>query len=56
MAPEARVAVIGGSGLYEMDGLTDVQEVKVTTPFGDPSDLIVVGLSGDYLIRKIRSK
>ena len=44
MAPEARVAVIGGSGLYEMDGLTDVQEVKATTPFGDPSDIILVGL------------
>ena len=43
MAPEARVAVIGGSGLYEMDGLTDVQEVKERTPFGDPSDVIVVG-------------
>ncbi len=40
---EARVAVIGGSGLYQMDGLTDVQEVRPQTPFGDPSDAIVVG-------------
>ena len=40
---EARVAVIGGSGLYDMDGLTEVHEVRPTTPFGDPSDAIVVG-------------
>jgi len=39
----ARIGVIGGSGLYEMEGLTDVEEVKVKTPFGEPSDLIVVG-------------
>jgi 5'-methylthioadenosine phosphorylase len=37
------IGVIGGSGLYQMDGLTDVQEYKVVTPFGDPSDAIVVG-------------
>ena len=36
-------AVIGGSGLYAMPGLSDIEEVKVSTPFGDPSDLIVVG-------------
>jgi len=41
--PEAKLAVIGGSGLYEIDGLSDVQEVNVKTPFGEPSDAIVVG-------------
>lgn len=40
---EAKIGVIGGSGLYDMDGLTDVEEVVVKTPFGDPSDTIVVG-------------
>jgi len=35
--------VIGGSGLYQMEGLTDVKEVRVKTPFGDPSDSIVLG-------------
>lgn len=40
---KARIGVIGGSGLYEMEGLTDVEEVKVKTPFGEPSDLIVMG-------------
>lgn len=41
------VGVIGGSGLYEMDGLTDVQEVALETPFGAPSDAFVTGELGD---------
>ena len=41
--PRARVAVIGGSGFYEMDGLSDVEEVRIDTPFGPPSDAIVIG-------------
>jgi 5'-methylthioadenosine phosphorylase len=40
------VGVIGGSGLYEMDGLEDVRWVKVKTPFGDPSDAYCVGRLG----------
>jgi 5'-methylthioadenosine phosphorylase len=44
---EATVAVIGGSGLYQMEGLTDVVERWVHTPFGDPSDALIIGtLSG----------
>ena len=39
----AKIGVIGGSGLYKMDALRDVQEVKLTTPFGDPSDALIVG-------------
>jgi len=39
----ARVGVIGGSGFYEMKGLSDVEEVRLTTPFGDPSDAVVIG-------------
>ncbi|RLC66724.1 MAG: S-methyl-5'-thioadenosine phosphorylase [Chloroflexi bacterium] len=38
-----RIGVIGGSGLYEMEGLTDVEERAITTPFGDPSDAIITG-------------
>lgn len=38
-----RIGIIGGSGLYSMNGLTDTREVRVKTPFGDPSDAIVVG-------------
>jgi len=41
--PRAKIGVIGGSGLYRMEGMTDVEEVAVTTPFGDPSDLITIG-------------
>jgi len=37
------LAVIGGSGLYNMAGLTDVEEIKLSTPFGDPSDSITLG-------------
>ncbi len=36
-------AVIGGSGLYAMPGLSDVSEHHIATPFGDPSDVIIIG-------------
>lgn len=39
-------AVIGGSGLYAMPGLTDVVEVNVDTPFGEPSDAVIIGTLG----------
>jgi len=41
--PQAKIAVIGGSGLYEIEGLADIQEVNPDTPFGKPSDSIVIG-------------
>jgi len=45
--PQAKIGVIGGTGLYDIEGLTDVEEVNIDTPFGKPSDSIVVGkLSG----------
>ena len=40
---KATIGVIGGSGLYEMEGLTQVKTVKVSTPFGRPSDEYRVG-------------
>jgi 5'-methylthioadenosine phosphorylase len=44
---QAMIGIIGGSGLYAMEGLSDVQEVELTTPFGTPSDAYVIGtLSG----------
>ncbi|MGZ3582986.1 MAG: S-methyl-5'-thioadenosine phosphorylase [Ktedonobacterales bacterium] len=46
----AQVAVIGGSGLYAIEGLTDVEEVRMRTPFGDPSDAIMVGNLGDVTL------
>lgn len=42
-AATARVGVIGGSGLYAMEGLTDIREAQVQTPFGPPSDAITLG-------------
>jgi 5'-methylthioadenosine phosphorylase len=38
-----KIGIIGGSGLYHMQGLTDTREVRVSTPFGPPSDAIVIG-------------
>ena len=40
---EARIAVIGGSGLYDMAELDNVKEIQIETPFGTPSDTIVTG-------------
>lgn len=41
--PEASVAVIGGSGFYQIEGLSDIEEVHPNTPFGRPSDPIMIG-------------
>ena len=38
-----RIGIIGGSGLYQMPELTDIEEIKLETPFGDPSDAFIVG-------------
>src|SRR4051795_3142084 len=40
------IGIIGGSGFYNMVGLTDVREVDVDTPFGKPSDPVIVGKLG----------
>jgi 5'-methylthioadenosine phosphorylase len=42
-APAASIGVIGGSGLYALAGLAGAREVRVSTPFGDPSDAFYVG-------------
>jgi len=41
--PQAKIGVIGGSGLYDIKGLTDIEEVSLGTPFGKPSDTIIIG-------------
>ena len=41
--PEADVGIIGGSGLYQIDGLQDVEQSEVETPYGMPSDAVTVG-------------
>lgn len=40
---QAKIGIIGGSGLYKMEALKDVQEVYIDTPFGSPSDAIILG-------------
>jgi 5'-methylthioadenosine phosphorylase len=45
--PEPAVGVIGGSGLYQMEGIEDLRWVRVRTPFGDPSDAYCTGRLGD---------
>lgn len=40
---QAKIGIIGGSGLYKMEALKDVEEVTIDTPFGAPSDAIILG-------------
>ncbi len=48
--PKAKFGVIGGSGVYQIEGLENVQEIRVTTPYGDPSDAMMLGtLSGEAI-------
>ncbi len=41
--PQAKIGVIGGTGLYEIEGMTEIEEVTPRTSFGDPSDAIIIG-------------
>jgi len=47
MGKATTLAIIGGSGLYELDGLSDIEELRIGTPFGAPSDAIVKGRLGE---------
>lgn len=49
MSEDARatLGVIGGSGLYDLDELQDLRRIRVATPFGDPSDELVLGTIGE---------
>ena len=44
MGNDIRIGIVGGSGLYHMDGLTDIEEISVNTPFGAPSDSYRTGM------------
>ncbi len=47
---DVKLAVIGGSGVYDIEALTDIEELRLTTPFGNPSEAIIVGtLSGSRI-------
>ncbi len=43
---QVRIGIIGGTGLYDIEGLMDVKEIRPYTPFGKPSDALVVGKTG----------
>jgi len=43
---EPLIGVIGGSGLYQLEGLENLEEITVETPFGDPSDVLMKGRLG----------
>lgn len=47
---ELKIGVIGGSGVYEIESLTAVEHVRISTPFGDPSDEFVLGNIGDQRV------
>jgi 5'-methylthioadenosine phosphorylase len=47
MTNSAHIGVIGGSGLYEIEGLTDIEERRISTPFGEPSDALILGRLSD---------
>jgi len=40
---KAKVGIIGGSGLYNMEGMVEMEKVKIDTPFGEPGDSIILG-------------
>ena len=46
MSTMRTLGLLGGSGLYELEGLEQIEELRVTTPFGSPSDVLVSGMLG----------
>ena len=51
MASEWCIGIIGGSGLYDLDGLEDQQWIAIDTPWGEPSDEVLCGRIGDVKLR-----
>jgi 5'-methylthioadenosine phosphorylase len=51
MASEWCIGIIGGSGLYAMDGIEDAQWIAIDTPWGEPSDEILCGRIGEVKVR-----
>ena len=59
MTTQVKIGIIGGSGLYQMDALEDIEEITLETPFGSPSDALIIGkldgLSVAFLARHGRN-
>lgn len=47
---EVKIGIIGGSGIYDIEGIQNTTEISLTTPFGKPSDKIVVGTLEDQRV------
>src|SRR3977135_4188166 len=47
---QVRIGIIGGSGLYQMPELTDVEELRIDTPFGGPADAFILGTLADQRV------
>ncbi|MFH1860928.1 MAG: S-methyl-5'-thioadenosine phosphorylase [bacterium] len=57
MKEKVRIGIIGGSGLYQMDGVEDVTTMAIDTPFGKPSDELIIGsLNGEKIAFLARHK
>lgn len=52
--PGAKIGVIGGTGLDEIEGMTNIETVSVDTPFGKPSDAFTIGKLGDIKVAFLR--
>src|SRR5437667_12771469 len=48
--PQAEIGIIGGSGLYAMEGLERIHEIRPGTPFGRPSDALILGVTDSVRI------
>ena len=46
-----RLGILGGSGLYSISGLKDIEEINVDTPFGAPSDTLLIGKKLSHLLK-----
>ena len=52
----AKIGIIGGSGLYDMEGLKNVEELEIDTPFGKPSDKYIKRISSYLGLVKEKEK
>ena len=53
---EAVLGIIGGSGIYDLPGLTDLREERIESPWGEPSDVLRIGRMGQTKIVFLRSR
>jgi 5'-methylthioadenosine phosphorylase len=47
---QVKIGIIGGSGFYQIEGLTDIETIEIDTPFGKPSDALILGKLDEQLV------